>query len=173
MVSDVPTPFHAVPNRNILGKPMPKLHTRQRTVLGSKLVRRVNPTRLVKRKILPMCRPPPKPPDRQNSLNDKASKKIFPDIHHANEEKVNYRPPPKPPFILNVSGEVIGIIEKENLPYVIPKPRPLPKPRIHGNDNREGIRDQEKENLLGIEPNYRPPPTPPKVCNIARVPWTR
>ena len=70
-VSDVPTPFHAeheillpngtinlsktegeipVPNSNILGKSIPKLHTRWRKVLGSKLVRRVNSTRLVKKK---------------------------------------------------------------------------------------------------------------------------
>ena len=97
-------------NRTILGKSIPKLHTRQRKVLGSKLVRRVNPTRLVKRKIPSMCRPPPRPPDRQNSLNDKASKRVLPnvdpkgrpltkppDIHYANGERVNYRPPPKPP----------------------------------------------------------------------------
>ena len=59
LVSDVPTPFHAaheillpngtidlsmtewgisVPNRNILGNSIPKLHTRQRKVLGTKLV---------------------------------------------------------------------------------------------------------------------------------------
>ena len=78
-----------------------------------------------------MCRPPPKPPDRQNSLNDKAGKRVlpnihpkgrpltkYPEIHNTNEERVNYRPPPKPPYILNVNGEVIGIIEKENLSYV-------------------------------------------------------
>ena len=68
LVSNTPTPFHAeheillpngtinlsktegeipIPNRNILGNSIPKLHTRQRKVLGSKLVRRVNPTRLV------------------------------------------------------------------------------------------------------------------------------
>ena len=94
-----------------------------------------------------------------------------PHIHYANEDRVNYRPLPKPPYILNVNGEVIGITEKENLPYVVPKPRPPPKPtRIHGNADREGIRDPEKECLLDTEPNYRPPP---KVCAIARVPWTR
>ena len=91
------------------------------------------------------------------------------------KKDVNYsRPPPNPPYILNANGEVIGIIEKENLPYLVPKPRPLPKPpRIHDNDNREGIRDPEKEHLLGTEPNYRPLQNPPKVCDIARVPWTR
>ena len=67
------------------------------------MVRRVNPTRLVKRKIPSMCRPPPRPPGMQNSLNDKARKRVLPnidpkgrpltkspDIHYANEERVNY-----------------------------------------------------------------------------------
>ena len=90
-----------------------------------------------------MCRPLPKSPDGQNSPNDKASKRVLPnmdpkgkpltkppDIHYANEDRVNYRPPPKPPYILNVDGEMIGIIEKKH--------------------------------LLNTEPNYRPPPNPPK-----------
>ena len=125
---------------------------------------------MVKRKIPSECRPPPRPPDRQNSLNVKASKRVLPnidpkgrpltkppDIHYANEERVNYRPPLKPPYIQNVNEEVIGITEKENLPYVVPNPRPPPKPpRIHGNADREVIRDPEKECLLEIEPNYRP-----------------
>ena len=54
----------SVANRKILGK-IPKLHTRQRKVLGSKIVRRVNTTGLVKRKIPSICRPPPKPADRK------------------------------------------------------------------------------------------------------------
>ena len=209
LVSDVPTPFHAdheillpngtidlcktegeisVPSRHILGKSISKLHTRWRKVLGSRLVKRVNPTRWVKRKIPSMFRPPPRPLDRQNSLNDKASKRVLPDvdqkersltkppdIYYANGEKVNYRPPPKPPYILNINGEVIGIIEKEYLLYAVPKSRPPPKPpRIHCNANREGIRDPEKEHFLDRESNYRPPPKPPpKVCDIARVLWTR
>ena len=162
LVSDIPTPLHAeheillpngtinlsmaegeipVPNRNILGKSIPKLQTRQRKVLESKLVRRVNPTRWVKRKIPSMYRPPPRPPDRQNSLNDKASKRVLPDvdpkgrpltkppdIHYANEERVNYRPPPKPPYILSVDEEVIGIIEKESLLDIEPNYGPLQTP---------------------------------------------
>ena len=41
------------------------------------------------------------------------------------EDRVNYMPPSNPPYIVNVNGEVIGIIEeKEDLPYVIPKPKP-------------------------------------------------
>ena len=51
MDSDVPTSFHVVPNRNILGKSISKLHAKQRKVLGSKFVRRVKPTKLVKGKI--------------------------------------------------------------------------------------------------------------------------
>ena len=98
-------------------------------------------------------RPPPKPPDRKNSLNHKHETKMGrvkphenrqgrQEIKNADEEGVkalkdkclidkgpNYRPPPKPPYILDVNGEVIGIIEN-----MVPKTRPPPKPpRIHGN----------------------------------------
>ena len=48
-----------------------KLHTKWKKVLGSKVIRRANPTKLAKRKLPSVCRPPPKPPDRQNSLNYK------------------------------------------------------------------------------------------------------
>ena len=49
------------------------------------------------------------------------------------EDRVSYRPPPKPPYIVNASGEVIGTIEKEYLPYVVPKPNPPPKlpPKVY------------------------------------------
>ena len=43
-----------------------KLHPQQKKVLGSKVIRRENPIKLVKGEI---CGPPSKPPDRQNSLN--------------------------------------------------------------------------------------------------------
>ena len=36
----------SVPNRTILGEIIPKVHTRQRKILGSKLVRRVIPTNI-------------------------------------------------------------------------------------------------------------------------------
>ena len=49
------------------------LQTKQKKVLGSKVIRRANPIKLVKREV--------------------------------------HRPPPKPPCILNINGEVIGIIE--------------------------------------------------------------
>ena len=61
-----------VPRKIKLEKPIEqdksKLHPKQKMVLTSRAVRRANPTGLVKREI---CRPPPKPPDRQNSLNHK------------------------------------------------------------------------------------------------------
>ena len=72
----------AIPTKNILGDSVPKLHAKWRKVLGSKLGRRVNPTRLVKRKVHSMCRSPSKPPDRQNSLDE-----------NAKEKKVNNRLP--------------------------------------------------------------------------------
>ena len=111
----------AIPTRNILGNSIPKLHAKWRKVLACKLGRRVNPTRLMKRRVHSMCRPPSKPPDRQNNLNIKAR-------NYAREETANNRPPPQLPCILNVNREVVGIIKKENLSCVVPKPRPPPKP---------------------------------------------
>ena len=123
-----------------------------------------------------ICKPPPKPPDRQNSLNlrqetKKGREKPYKnqkerqEIQNAEEEgidaqkidkELNYSPPPKPPYILDANGEVIGIIEN-----VVPKTRPpLKPPRIHGIVDREGI-DQEKECLLNTVSNNRPPPKPP------------
>ena len=43
-----------------------KIHPKQKKVLTSRAVKRVNLTGLEKGKI---CIPPPKPPDRENSLN--------------------------------------------------------------------------------------------------------
>ena len=65
----------SIPTRNILGDSIPKLHAKRRKVLGSKLGRRVNPTKLVKRKVHSMCSSPSKPPDRQNSLDENAKEK--------------------------------------------------------------------------------------------------
>ena len=62
----------AIPTRNILGDLIQKLHAKWTKILGSKISRRVNPTRLVKRRVHSMCRPPSKPPDRQNNLDIKA-----------------------------------------------------------------------------------------------------
>ena len=71
-------------------------------------------------------------------------------------KKLSCRPTPKPPYILNTNGEVIGIIEREELPYVVPKTSPpLKPPRICGSFDREGI-DQEKEYLLDTLLNHGP-----------------
>ena len=77
MDSDVPTQFHVVPSRKILGN-ISKLHTKWKRVLGSKIVRRAKTTRLVKREIPSICRPPPELPDRQNGLNVKSVKEDYP-----------------------------------------------------------------------------------------------
>ena len=100
LISDVPTQFHnhahpmtgqeislpyraiaqpmtkwefSVSNKTTLGRLSPKIHTRKRKILGSKLVRCVFPTKSVRR-IIPsntnsICRPPSKSPDKQNSLD--------------------------------------------------------------------------------------------------------
>ena len=125
-----------------------KLHTKWKKVLGSKVIRRENPIKLIKREI---CRPPPKPPDRQNSQNHKHETKKESQEAHKIERELNYRPPPKLPYILDTNGEVIGIIE-----IVVPKTRPpLKTPRIHGSVDREGI-GQEKECLLDTVSNKTP-----------------
>ena len=116
----------AIPTRNILGDSVPKLHAKQTKILGSKLGRRVNTTRSVKREDLSMCRPPPKPPDGQNNLDIKARKGELPRFYYAREDTANYRPP-KPPYILDGNGKVIGIIKN-----VAPKPGPPPKPPPKG-----------------------------------------
>ena len=151
-----------------------KLHTTQK-VLGSKVIRRENPIKLVKGEIY---RPLPKPPDRENSWNLRhetkkgrekpyENKKESQEIQNAEKEgidaqkidkELNYMPPPKLPYILDANGEVIGIIEN-----AVPKTRPhLKPPRIHTSVDREG-RDEERECLLNTVSNNRPPPKPPPI----------
>ena len=90
------------------------------------MVRRVKPTKKVKTKIPSICRPPPKPPDRQNRLNVKVSEKILSQMH-AKEDRVNYMAPSKPPFIVNANKEGIRDLKREDLPYVVPKSKLPPK----------------------------------------------
>ena len=165
--------INAVEIKELPRKIQSKLHPKKKKLLTSREVRTANPTGLVKREI---CRPPPKPPDRQNSLSYKhdtkkgiekpyENKKGRQEIQNAEEEgidaqkvdeELNYRPPPKAPYILNANGEVIGIIAN-----IVPKTwSPLKTPRIHGSIDRERI-DQEKECLLNTVLNHRPPPKPP------------
>ena len=96
-----------------------KLHPKWKKVLTSRGVKRANPAGLEKGKT---CRSPPKPPGRENSLNLRhetkkgrvrpyKNKKESQEAHKIDRE-LNYRPPPKLPYILNVNGEVIGMLEK-------------------------------------------------------------
>ena len=68
-----------------------------------------------------MCRPPSKP------QIDKIIKILRPEIMPGRKLQITGLPS-KSPCILNVNREVVGIIKKENLSYVVPRPRPLPKP---------------------------------------------
>ena len=66
----------SVSNKTTLGRLIPKIHTRQRKILGSKLVRTVIPINTFL-----ISRPPPKSTDRQNCLNDKISRRVLPYIN--------------------------------------------------------------------------------------------
>ena len=79
-------------------------HTKQKNGLGSKVIRRANPTKLVKREV---CRPPPKPPYILNTNGE---------IIGVIENVVSLpRPPLKPPRIHgSVDRKRIGL-EKEHL----------------------------------------------------------
>ena len=65
--------INAVEIKELPRKIQSKLHPKGKKVLTSRAVRRANPTGLVKREI---CRPPSKPPDRQNTLNYKYETKM-------------------------------------------------------------------------------------------------
>ena len=62
-VKELPREIKKLPREVKLDMPMEQdksnLHTKQKKVLGSKIIRRANPIILVKREV---CRPPPKPP---------------------------------------------------------------------------------------------------------------
>ena len=75
-----------------------------------------------------------------------------PNIHNTYEERKIwcYRPPPKPPNIQNVNEEVIGILEKDNLPYMDPEDRPPLKP--------PKTQDYAEDRIW-------PPPKPPNMKN--------
>ena len=89
-----------------LGKPIEldksKLHPKWKKVLTARAVKRANPTGMEKGKT---CRPPPKPPDRENSLNLRHEMKkgrVRPygnkkEIQEAQkiDRELNYRPPSK------------------------------------------------------------------------------
>ena len=106
-----------------------------------------------------ICRPPPKPPDRENSLNlrhetKKGRVRPYENKKESQEaqkidRKLNYRPPPKLPYILNANGEVIGILEN-----IVPKNRPPPKPPPKSLNLSQDVRDKVnlrwEDNMLNI-----------------------
>ena len=75
-------------DRALQGKLIPITHASYRETLRSESVRKEIPTYTDS-----ICRPPSKPPDKQNSVEGEISKKISPYINPI------YRPPPKPPNI--------------------------------------------------------------------------
>ena len=93
-------------DRALQGKFIPIKHASRRETLRSESVRKEIPTYIDS-----ICRPPSKPPDKQNSLEGEISKKISPYINP------NYRPPPKPPNIQNTKGERVWVLEKQSLHY--------------------------------------------------------
>ena len=106
----------SLPDRALQGKLIPIKHASSRETLKSELVRKEIPSYTGW-----VCRPPSKPPEKQNSLEGEISKKISPYINPT------YRPPPKPPNIQNTNGERIGVLEKESFPYAKSDYRPPPK----------------------------------------------
>ena len=106
----------SLPDRALQGRLIPIKHASRRETLKSELVRKEIPTYTGS-----VCRPPSKPPEKQNSLEGEISKKISPYINPT------YKPPTKPPNIQNTNGERIGVHEKESLPYAKSDYRLRPK----------------------------------------------
>ena len=106
-----------------------KIHPKCKKVLTSRAVKRANPTGLGKGET---CRPPPKPPDRENSSNlrhetKKGRVRPYKNKKESREaqkidRELNYRPIPKLSYIQDANEEVIGIPEN-----IVPKNRPPPK----------------------------------------------
>ena len=86
MVCDIPNPLQtnvqaqhmteqkvSLPDRANIGKTIPTTYVSRRESLRSEVVRKEIP-----RYIDSSCRPPSKPPDKQNSLEGEISKKYYP-----------------------------------------------------------------------------------------------
>ena len=63
----------SLPDRANIGKIIPTTYVSRRESLRSEIVRKEIPTYIDS-----LCRPPSKPPDKQNSLESEISKKILP-----------------------------------------------------------------------------------------------
>ena len=108
----------SLPDRAIIGKIIPTTHVCRRESLRSEADRKEVSTYLVS-----ICRLPSKPPDKQNSLEGKISKKIAPYINPI------YRSPPKPPNTQNIKGKRKWILKKK--PYMKSVCRPPPNSHIN------------------------------------------
>ena len=84
----------SLPDRTNIGKTIPTTYVSRRESLRSEVVRKEIPIYIDS-----ICRPPSKPPDKQNSLESEISKKILPYINPI------YRSPPKPPNTQNTKGK--------------------------------------------------------------------
>ena len=128
LICDTPTPLQtnaqvqpmteqkvSLWDRAIIGELTPIAHASQREGLRSESVRKE-----VSTYIDSVCRPPSKPPDKQNNLEDEISKKISPYINPT------HRPPPKPPNIQHTKGERKWTFNKK--PFMKSVCRPPPKP---------------------------------------------
>ena len=104
----------SLPDRANIGKIILTTHESSRQSLRSEVVRKEISTYIDS-----LCRPP-KPPDKQNSLESEISKKILPYINPI------YRPPPKPPNTQDTKEERKWIFRKK--PYTKTACRPPPKP---------------------------------------------
>ena len=105
----------SLPDRANIGKIIPTTYVSRRESLRSEVVRKEIPTYIGS-----LCRPPSKPPDKQNGLESEISKKILPYINPI------YRPPSKPPNTQNIKGKRKWIFRKK--PYMKSVCRPPPKP---------------------------------------------
>ena len=105
----------SLPDSANIGKIIPTTYVSRRESLRSEVVRKEVATY-----IDPLCRPPSKPPDKQNSLEGEISMKIIPYINPI------YRPLPKPPNAQNIKGKRKWILRKK--PYIKSACRSPPKP---------------------------------------------
>ena len=107
----------SLPDRANIGKIIPTTYVSRRESLRSEVVRKEIPTYIDS-----LCRPPSKPPNKQNSLDGEISKKILPYINPI------YMPPPTPPNTQNTKGKSKWIFRKK--PYMKSVCRPPLKPNI-------------------------------------------
>ena len=107
----------SLPDRANIGKIIPTTYVSGRESLRSEVVRKEIPTCIDS-----LCRPPSKPPDKQNSLESEISTKMLPYLNPI------YRPPPMPPNTQDTKGKRKWIFRRK--PYMKSVCRPSPKPNI-------------------------------------------